>query len=188
MIKPSQWKRRSRRGDVAGFSLFEAVIAMGVMVMFVLAGFSSITFNRVALQKNKEQAIALDFLTHYIENIKALPMSSLQAVALHQAQVPINSIYDFGDGNITIPVSNSWVSVSSPDYLALNPDLLWLQSRNPKMQVVLTPSAAMVNGTVHDIEVNVKLDWDSPLSRGSRLEVQVDMYRTVDTDLNFTWP
>jgi hypothetical protein len=88
-------------------------------------------------------------------------------------------MYDFGDGNITIPPANTWVSVSSPDYLALNPDLLWLQNRNPKLLVTLTPSATMVSGTVHDLEVNVKLDWDPPLSRGNRLEVQMDMFRTV---------
>lgn len=153
---------------------------MGVASLFVLACFSSITFDRANLQRNKEEAIALDFLTHYMENIKALPITSLQEAALFGASIPINAMYDFGDGNITIPPANTWVSVSSPDYLALNPDLLWLQNRNPMLKVTLTPSATMVSGTVHDIEVNVKLDWDPPLSHGNRLEVQMDMYRTVN--------
>ena len=46
------------------------------------------------------------------------------------------------------------------------------------MQVALTQHS--VNGTLHDIEINVKVDWDAPLAKGGRLEVEVDFLRTVD--------
>ena len=37
-----------------------------------------------------------------------------------------------------------------------------------------------VNGTLHDIEINVRVDWNAPLARGGQLEVEVDLLRTVD--------
>ena len=54
----------------------------------------------------------------------------------------------------------------------------WLSNRNPAMLVTLTPNN--VGGVLHDIEVNVKIDWDAPLAKGGRLEVQVDFLRTKD--------
>jgi hypothetical protein len=92
---------------------------------------------------------------------------------------PINNLFNFEDGNITIPAPNTWVSVASPDYLAFNPDLLWIQNRNPLLLVTLTTNS--INSTLHDpgIEVNLKLDWDPPLARGSRLEVQLYLLRTL---------
>jgi hypothetical protein len=47
------------------------------------------------------------------------------------------------------------------------------------MTVTLTKNS--VSGTLHDIEVNVKVDWDPPISKGGRQEVQVDFLRTKDT-------
>jgi len=157
---------------------------MGVMVLLVLVCFSSVTFDRVAVQKAKEQAIGLDFLTHYVENIKGMPFASLQAAA-GSPGVPINPLFG-GTGaqnndlpmNITIPAANTWVAVNTQDYLLFDPDLLWLQNRHPQMLVTLT--STLVDFAATGIEVNVKLDWDAPISRGGRLEVQVDMLRTKD--------
>jgi urease beta subunit len=53
-----------------------------------------------------------------------------------------------------------------------------LSNRNPSNQVTMTPNN--VGGVLHDIEVNVKIDWDAPLAQGGRLEVQVDFLRTKD--------
>jgi hypothetical protein len=46
------------------------------------------------------------------------------------------------------------------------------------MQVSLTQNS--IGGVLHDIEMNIKVDWDAPLAKGGRLEVEVDSLRTVD--------
>ena len=115
----------------------------------------------------------MDFLTKYVENIKALPFASV-------AQgLPINSIYNGTGGSplISIPPNGFWVSLNTTGFQTFYPDLLWLSNRNPTMQVNLTQHS--VAGTLHDIEINVRIDWDAPLSKGGRLEVEVDSLRTV---------
>jgi hypothetical protein len=148
-----------------------AVLVMGILVAACL---SAIVFNQISIRKAKEQAIAMDFLTHYVENIKALPFPSLVPGS------PINSLLNGTGGApfIGIPVDGSWVSIDTSDYQMFHPDLLWLSNRHPKLQVILTRNNA--GGAVHDVEFNVKLDWDSPLGKGGQLEVQVDVLRTKD--------
>jgi type II secretory pathway pseudopilin PulG len=157
----------------AGFTLVEALISVGIMVILVAACLSAIVFDQVSVRKAKEEAIAMDFLTHYVENIKALPFANVVPGG------PINSYFNGKDGAqlITIPQDNSWIPLNTTAFQTFDPDLVWLSNRNPAMQVTLTPNS----GTLHDIEINVKIDWDAPLAKGGRLEVQVDFLRTVDT-------
>jgi hypothetical protein len=135
---------------------------------------SAIVADQVASRKAKEHAIGMDFLTKYVENIKALPFASVAP------GLPINSIYDGVGGAplVTIPKNNTPVSLVSTNFQIFYPDLVWLNNRNPTMQVTLTTNS--VAGTLHDIEINVKIDWDAPLTKGGRQEVQVDVLRTVD--------
>jgi len=159
---------------MAGFTLMEAVISVGLLGIFVAAAMAAIITDQVCSRKAKEQAIGMDFLTKYVENIKALPFTSVAA------GLPINSIYNGAGGAplIAIPATNSWVSLTNTAFQTFYPDLLWLNNRNPMLLVTLTQNS--VAGTLHDIEVNAKIDWDSPLAKGGRLEVQVDFLRTVD--------
>jgi hypothetical protein len=147
---------------------------MGLLGIFVAASTAAVITDQVCSRKAKEQAIGMNFLTKYVENIKALPFGS---VALG---MPVNSIYNGVGGAplITIPASGTWVSIATTDFQTFYPDLLWLSNRNPKMLVTLTPTS--VDLTLHDMEINVKIDWDAPLSKGGRMEVQVDFLRTVD--------
>jgi hypothetical protein len=152
----------------------ETVISLGILGILSGACLSAIVFNQVSLRKAKEEAIAMDFLTHYVENIKALPFTSVVP------GFPINSLFDGSNGAplIAIPQDNSWIPLNTTAFQTFDPDLLWLSNRNPKMKVILTKNN--VGGVLHDIEVNVKIDWDAPLARGGRLEVQVDFLRTKD--------
>jgi hypothetical protein len=152
----------------------EAVVSLGLMGFFVAASMSAIVTNQVCSRTAKEQAIGMDFLTKYVENIKALPFASVAP------GLPINTIYNGAGGAplITIPANNSWFSITNTAFQTFYPDLLWFNNRNPKMQVTLTQNS--VAGTLHDIEINAKVDWDAPLAKGGRLEVQVDFLRTVD--------
>jgi type II secretory pathway pseudopilin PulG len=161
----------------AGFTLVEALISSGIMVILIAACLSAIVFNQVSARKAKEEAIAMNFLTHYVENIKALKFTDV---------VPGHCINKLFDGStvvngvpilITIPQNNSWVPLNTTAFQTFDYDLLWLNNRNPAMQVILTPN---VGGVPHDIEINVKIDWDAPLAKGGRLEVQVDFLRTKD--------
>jgi len=45
----------------------------------------------------------------------------------------------------------------------------------------VTLTKTTVSGALHDIEVNIKVDWNPPISKGGRQEVQVDFLRTKDT-------
>ena len=82
---------RKTRGDSA-FLLIEAAVALGLLGIFIAACLSAIVTNQVCDRKAKEEAIAMDFLTKYVENIKALPFASVAP------GLPINSIYNGAGG------------------------------------------------------------------------------------------
>ena len=149
------------------------MIASGILGFFLAACLTAIVVDQVCTRKAKEEAIAMDFLTKYAENIKALPFDFVAP------GLPINSLYNgtVGAPLITIPTDSSWVSLNNTNYQLFYPDLIWLSNRNPKMRVVFTQNS--IARAVHDIEINVKLDWDAPLTQGGQLEVQVDFLRTV---------
>ena len=161
----------------------EAMISSGIMVLLVAACLSAIVFNQISVRKAKGEAIAMNFLIHYVEMVKALKVTEV---------VPGHVINSYFNGVspavlITIPQDcsggvNSWVSLNTTAFQTFDPDLVWLSNRNPAMQVILTPNyVGGVGGVLHDIEVNVKIDWDAPLAKGGRLEVQVDFLMTKDT-------
>src|SRR5580700_2128074 len=88
-----------RRRSCRGFSLIEATIATAVMGLFIMICATAIVFDQVSVRKAKEEALVMDFLTHYAENLKALPFTSLVP------GFPINSLYDGANGApaLTIP-------------------------------------------------------------------------------------
>jgi type II secretory pathway pseudopilin PulG len=158
----------------AAFSLIENTVALGILVVLVAACLSSIVTNQVCDNKAKEEAIAMNFLTKYIETIKALPFTSVAP------GLPINYIYNGAGGAplICIPTNTLPVSINTTAYQMFYPDLLWMTNLNPVLQVTLTTNNA--NGQLHDLEINAKLEWQAPLAKGGTLQVQVDTYRTVD--------
>ncbi len=167
-LKPLRAKR-----NAAAFSLIEALIASGVAVLMVGACMTAIFIDQVCIRKAKEQALAMNFLTKYAENIKALPFTSVAP------NLPINVLYNGVGGAplIAIPPDTNWVSLNTTNYQMFFPDLLWITNRNPQLRVAVTQNN--VSGTLHDIEINARVDWNSPLGRGARLEVQVDFTRYV---------
>ena len=165
--------RKSRAS--AGFTVAEVVVAIGLFGVFIVAGLSSIVIDQVSNRKAKQEAIAMNFLTKYVENVKALPFTSVSP------GLPVNSLYNGAAGAplIIIPSNNSPVSLNTLAFQTFYPDLLWLTNLNPTMTVNLTQNN--VAGVLHDIEMNIKVDWNAPLARGGQLEVEVDMLRTVDS-------
>ncbi len=155
--------RRSERG----FSLVDALLASGILVIITAACLSAIFTNQVITRKVKEEAIAMGFLTKYVENIKALPFASAVPGQL------INWQY-----NVSIPADTNWVALDTTNYSQFYPDLLWMANRNPKLSVSVR--ATTISGAVHDREFNLKFDWDPPVQKGGRLEVQVDFLRTAN--------
>ena len=157
-----------------GFTLVEVVISISVLSLFIAACFSGIVFSRLTSMKSKEQAIAMDFLIHYVETVKALPFSELTPGR------PINPLLDGSAGapNICLPESASWVDLATADFENFHPDLLWLHNRTPQMRVALTTQT--LNGAPHDVHLNVAMAWDAPLRQAGRLQVQLDLVRTKD--------
>lgn len=158
----------------AGFTLAETVIAMGALALFVVVCFSGIVFNRVTSMKAKDEAIAMDFLLHYAETVKAMPFNNVVP------NFPINPLYNGVSGAITIaiPADDSWVALNTTNYETFHPDLIWLHNLNPKLKVTLETQS--VGGSAHDKHLNIEVAWDAPLGRGSRTSVQVDVIRNKD--------
>jgi hypothetical protein len=146
-------------------------MAILVMSLFVMACFSSILCNQVTVRKAKEEAIAMDFLTHYMENVKALPYNSVAP------GLPINVLFNGANGapNISIPPASAWVPINTLDYATFHPDLLWLTNRNPKLLVTIAANSGQVGK-----DINAKVAWDAPLGKGGRLQRQVDLLRMKD--------
>lgn len=156
-----------------GFTLVETMLASGAVGLFVMVCATAIVFDQVAVRKAKEHALVMDFLTHYAENLKALPYAYLAPGQ------PINSLYNGADGapSILIPsATNGWFSITNSSYQTFDPDLIWLANRNPQMLVTLNSNYVSGAG---EIDVNLRVDWDAPLQKGGRLEVQMDLLRTT---------
>ncbi|HEX4121960.1 MAG TPA: prepilin-type N-terminal cleavage/methylation domain-containing protein [Verrucomicrobiae bacterium] len=164
---------KQRRG-VAAFTLIEAVVAVAVLGLFVAACVAAVVVDEVCVNKAKEEAIAMNFLTKYVENVKALPFSYVAP------GLPINSIYNGTGGAplINIPTNSYAVSLNTTAFQIFYPDLLWMSNLNPTLQVILTSNT--VAGTLHDIEINAKVNWNAPLNKGGRVQVEVDFLRAVD--------
>ena len=147
-----------------GFTLVEVMISVAILSLFMAACLASIVFNRLTSMKSKEEGIAMDFLIHYVESVKALPFSEVASGR------PINPLLDgtAGAPNIRIPADDSWVALNTADFENFHPDLLWVHNRNPEMRVALTPRTA--NGAPHDVH----------LKRAGPLQVQLDLVRIKD--------
>ncbi len=160
-------------------------MAMSALALFVAACFSSILFDREACTKIKEKGIAMDFLVHYIEPIKALAFTNIN---YGQA---INPTYDGGGrkyddkGNqfsfpeIQIPPNTSPVALNTTNFETFCPDLLWLHNLNPELQVTIDTHDD-ATGKPHDKHLNATVTWDSPLGRAGRMRAELDMVRTKD--------
>src|SRR5271166_5881654 len=157
----SGWRRigieSSPARKLAGFTLMESVISVALMGIFVAAAMSALVADQVCSRKAKEQAIGMDFLTKYAENIKALPFNSVAAGQ------PINSIYDGVSGAplIIIPTNGTVLPLTTTAFQIFYPDLIWLSNRSPTLTVTLTTNS--VSGALHDIEINARVDWNAPL-------------------------
>jgi hypothetical protein len=157
-----------------GFTLAEATIGVAILALFAAACFSGIMFNRLASMKVKEQAIATDFLVHYVEMVKALPFNEVLN------GFPINPLFDGTGGSprITIPANSTPVAVNTTAFETFHPDLINFHNRNPTLEVTLTSQS--VGGVLHDKHLNVKITWDAPLGRSTRMTEQLDLLRTKD--------
>lgn len=157
-----------------GFTLAEGVIALAVLSLFVMACFSSIMFSRVTATKAKQQAIVTDFLVHYSELVRGLPFNEVQTGRA------INPLLDGSDDapNIIIPTDGNWVPLSTDDYEAFHPDLMWISHLAPRMRATLTTDT--VAGEEHTKHLNVQVQWNAPLGRGDHLEQEVDLIRVKD--------
>ncbi len=164
-------KPRHTPQRAAGFTLAEVMVAVLCLAMFSAACFSCIVFNRVAAMKAKEEGIAMDFLIHYVETVKALPFGEI--VPGHA----INPLLDGSGGapDIRIPPDSSWTTLANANFETFHPDLRWLRSRNPALQVITTP-----DGAAHYTHLKTRIAWDAPLLRGDRLKVELDLVRIKD--------
>ncbi len=164
---------RRIRHAAQGFSLVEEVVAMGIVSMICFACLSSVTFARAQRFRDREAGIVTDFLTHYLEHLKALPFEQLDPGR------PLNGLYD-GSGNgprLVIPPTGQWTDLQNNDYLVFHPDLAWLENRHPQFRLSLTSTSA--GGQVESKHVKLELKWDQPLSNRV-LTNRLDIVRVID--------
>lgn len=150
------------------------MVAVFILSLVTLACFSAITFSRVVATKAKEQAIAVDFLMHYLELVRGLPYNEVATGN------PINPLFDGDSGSpdIQIPSSGTWMSLSTDDYEAFHPDLIWLHNRQPRLRVTL--GGERVNGLARARHMKIAIAWDAPLGLGARLHQDADLIRVQD--------
>jgi hypothetical protein len=165
---------RQKNAPDSGSTLVEALVAMAIVAVFVVAGMSAMYFNRIQAYKDKERGLLLDFAVHYLELVKGQPFSELKKGNA------INALYDgtAGSPNIRIPASFTWSSLLDNNYIAFSPELTWLSARNPEIRVNLTTT--QVGGVDHTKLVQVELRWDAPLQQGGKLTARMDMARFKD--------
>lgn len=161
-------------GISAGFTLPEAVLTLAVLSLFVVVCMTAISFSRMTSYKAKEEAVAMGFLEHYAELVRALPFANVQP------GWPLNPLLDGSDGGpaIRLPTSDDWFDLDTDDYLAFHPDLIWLASRNPQMRVILATTTVL--GQPHTRHLRLEIRWDPPLGRGQRLSQRLDVIRVKD--------
>ena len=172
--RAAAYARLRKTKGAAAFTLIEAMIAVGVLGLFVAACVAAVVTDEVCVAKAKQEAIAMNFLTKYVETIKALPFTYVSP------GLPINSIYNGTGGAplIAIPSNSTPVSINTTAYQLFYPDLLWMTNLSPTLAVTLTQNS--VAGSLHDIEINAKVSWTAPLNKGGQIQVEVDTLRTAD--------
>jgi type II secretory pathway pseudopilin PulG len=173
-MKRSKSIRLLGKRSQAGFTLVEAMFSMLLVGLLFVANLSAISFCRLQMRKDKEQAIVLDFALHYLEMVRGLPFTDLQ-----KGQ-PINALFDGKTGatKILLPADCTWSSLATSDYLAFHPDLTWLINQNPEMRVGITTQ--QVGGIDHTKHVYLEIRWDPALGRGSKVTVRMDLERATD--------
>jgi len=184
LANPNSWRtdrvpgsgstRQHSQPSEAGFTLVEAIFALLLVGLLFVANLSAISFCRLQMRKDKEQAIVLDFAVHYLETVRGLPFDEVQKGR------PINVLFDGKAGAIKIqlPTDSSWSSLTTSDYLAFHPDMTWLTKQNPEIRVDVT--AQQVGGVDHSKHVHLEIRWDPALGRGSKALVRMDLERAKD--------
>jgi type II secretory pathway pseudopilin PulG len=156
-----------------GFTLVEVAVGMAGLVFVVVACMSTITISRVSALKAKEQAIALDFLVHYLETVRGLSFDSVRPGAA------INPLLNGANGSpdIRIPADSTPISVETADFRAFHPELVWLAGRDAQLTATFSETPG---GAPRFKHLEVRLQWDPPLGRGQRSSVWLDMVSVRD--------
>ena len=165
--------RLKPRHAMLAFTLVEEMVAMGLVSMISFACLSSITFTRTQRFRDREAGISSDFMTHYVEHLKAMPFDQLKAGE------PLNALYDGTAGGplVAIPASGTWTSLSTSNYQSFHPELVWIASRQPEYR--LTLETTQVDGKPHTKHVALEVKWVQPLSTRP-LTNRLDLVRVKD--------
>jgi hypothetical protein len=154
--------------------LAESLVGLMLLGVATLSCLTAVSFNQVSTAKSKEEAVALDFMLHYLETVRGMSFDELKPGA------PVSSLFDGIDGapNIRLPLSAAYMGVDTADYRAFHPELTWLDGRQPQFRVVLTEEAG-ANGprTKH---LHLDLKWQPPLGQGATSMVSMDVVRARD--------
>lgn len=160
--------------QVAGFTIGETVMAVGILGLLVLVNFAALSMCRTTTYRVNDRCLVHDFMVHYLEQIKSLPFDQVVA------NQPVNGLYNGVGGvpNIRIPVSTDWFALTNADYQAFHPDLVWLSRRSPAARVTLTTTS--LGGQPHDKQLSLEVRWQSQLSPGQLESRRLDLVRVRD--------
>jgi hypothetical protein len=128
----------------------------------------------IALTELQERAIAMDFLVHYGELVRALPFADVDEGRA------VNPLFDgsYDGPTILIPANNVCVPLNTEDFETFHPDLMWIRHRNPSLQVAFNTEDRM--GEPHTKHLRLRFEWDAPLRKGARLRQELDVLRVKD--------
>ncbi|MBN1515718.1 hypothetical protein JXA32_04020 [Candidatus Sumerlaeota bacterium] len=155
-------------------TLIEVITASGITALVFLVTISALSVHRVQQTKQHQHNVMLNYAIHYLELVEGLDFAEIKKGA------PINALYDGNNGapGIFIPNNNAWIDLTANDYLVFQPELAWMSSFNPEMQVVLT--VTQDSGEDYSKHLSLVMRWDAPLGRGGQLSKRMDLVRMRD--------
>ncbi len=148
---------------VRAFSLIEVMIAVTVLSLAFLAGFSLLQFNRLQSRKAQDQAIMLDFTQHYLEIARSRTYDQIAAGSAINPLFDGVSKFDSTNAiNIRFVNSSNWNDLSTSNFLMFHPDLAWFGNRNPEYQCqILTETSFSAAQRCKVIRMTTR--WHPPL-------------------------
>jgi type II secretory pathway pseudopilin PulG len=159
-----------------GFSLVEAMIAVGISVVLTSVAYTALTAHRVQNKKAVETSIMQGFAESYLEYLRNQPYGEILPGR------PINSLYAPGNtpNPILVPAAGAWESLSDDNYTdGFYPDLLQMSAREPEFQVAIEERLDG-DGNPRSKHIRLTARWErlvfggGALSETPRLTLQFD--------------
>lgn len=154
-----------------GFTVLHVLVVLTLASFLFAAGISTMFSQRIRASAENDLIVARNFMIHYLELIKDQPVDDIEPGAAIFTQTTGTNIV----ATIHIPTSGIPIHLDSSDFQKFHPDLVWLEDQNPTMSVRLKTLDDA--GKPRAKHVTMEVSWDSPLGKGNRQSLIMDILR-----------